>query len=95
MFGGYRADKIARSVDGRPLRVLVLEAGPFLLPTHVQNLPRPGLNVPPAVLPSSDTGVPQQRRIRGTGVLCRRQVALLGRLVPAVIARALNRRAPA
>jgi hypothetical protein len=60
MFGGYVADKIARSSDGRPLRVLLLEAGPFLVPTHVQNLPRPGLNVPSAVLPSSDDGMPRE-----------------------------------
>lgn len=57
MFGGYCADKIARAAGGRPLRVLVLEAGPFLVPTHVQNLPRPGLNVPDPILPSADNGV--------------------------------------
>jgi hypothetical protein len=41
MFGGYCADKISRGPGARPLRVLVLEAGSFLVPTHVQNLPRP------------------------------------------------------
>ena len=59
MFGGYCADKIARSSGGRPLRVLVLEAGPFLIPTHVQNLPRTGLDVPPPVLPANDGGQPR------------------------------------
>ena len=57
MFGGYCADKIARSSGARPLRVLVLEAGPFLVPTHVQNLPRAGLDVPSPILPASDGGL--------------------------------------
>jgi choline dehydrogenase-like flavoprotein len=57
MFGGYCADKIARSSGNRPLRVLVLEAGPFLVPTHVQNLPRAGLDVPEPILPAADNGV--------------------------------------
>ena len=58
MFGGYCADKIARST-GKPLRVLILEAGPFLVPTHIQNLPRAGLNVPPPIYPSDDPGTPR------------------------------------
>ena len=57
MFGGYCADKIARSSGNRPLRVLVLEAGPFLVPTHVQNLPRAGLDVPAPIIPSMDNGL--------------------------------------
>jgi hypothetical protein len=56
MFGGYCADKISRSSGPRPLRVLVLEAGPFLVPTHVQNLPQAGLNVPDPIFPSADSG---------------------------------------
>ena len=59
MFGGYCADKIARASGGRPLRVLVLEAGPFLIPTHVQNLPRAGLDVPPPIYPDTDSGSPR------------------------------------
>jgi choline dehydrogenase-like flavoprotein len=59
MFGGYCADKIARWGGERPLRVLVLEAGPFLVPTHVQNLPRAGLDVPSPVLPANDGGLPR------------------------------------
>ena len=56
MFGGYCADKISRSSGPRPLRVLVLEAGPFLVPTHVQNLPQAGLDVPDPIFPSADSG---------------------------------------
>ncbi|HMG04385.1 MAG TPA: hypothetical protein VK581_02920, partial [Chthoniobacterales bacterium] len=56
MFGGYCAEKIFRFGAPRNLRVLVLEAGPFMVSTHVQNLPRLGLNVPPAILPSDDAG---------------------------------------
>ena len=43
MFGGYIADKLYRRGENLGLRVLVVEAGSFLLPTHVQNLPRLGL----------------------------------------------------
>lgn len=57
MYGGYVASRIARSAGARALRVLVLEAGPFLLPTHMQNLPRSGLNVPPPQLPAQDNGI--------------------------------------
>jgi choline dehydrogenase-like flavoprotein len=42
MFGAYCAEKIYRNSN---LRVLVLEAGPFLVSEHVQNLARIGLNV--------------------------------------------------
>jgi choline dehydrogenase-like flavoprotein len=47
MFGGYIADKLYRLSENLGLRVLVVEAGSFLLPTHVQNLPRLGLGGPP------------------------------------------------
>ncbi|KAL5597125.1 hypothetical protein FOBRF1_010918 [Fusarium oxysporum] len=46
MFGGYIADKLYRRTENIGLRVLVVEAGSFLLPTHVQNMPRLGLNAP-------------------------------------------------
>src|SRR5215468_10219486 len=46
MFGGYIADKLYRRAENIGLRVLVVEAGSFLLPTHVQNLPRLGLSAP-------------------------------------------------
>jgi choline dehydrogenase-like flavoprotein len=46
MFGGYIADKLYRRAENIGLRVLVIEAGSFLLPTHVQNLPRLALGGP-------------------------------------------------
>src|SRR3989441_9286710 len=46
MFGGYIADKLYRRGENIGLRVLVVEAGSFLLPTHVQNMPRLGLGGP-------------------------------------------------
>lgn len=46
MFGGYIADKIYRKGENIGLRVLLLDAGSFLLPTHVQNLPRLALGAP-------------------------------------------------
>jgi hypothetical protein len=57
MFGGYCADKIYRLGASNNLKVLVLDAGPFLIPTHVQNLPNVGLNVPDPLLPANDPGV--------------------------------------
>jgi hypothetical protein len=52
MYGAYCAEKIYRNGG----KVLLLEAGPFLLSEHVQNLARIGLNVPDAVLPESGEG---------------------------------------
>jgi hypothetical protein len=46
MFGAYCAEKIYRNSN---LRVLVLEAGSFLVSEHVQNLARIGLNVAGAI----------------------------------------------
>ncbi|HWZ94965.1 MAG TPA: GMC oxidoreductase [Opitutaceae bacterium] len=60
MFGGYCADKIYRDGAARGLRVLVLDAGPFLVPTHVQNLPRAGLNVPGPLYPANDPGTARE-----------------------------------
>ncbi len=57
MFGGYCADKIFRTGANNNLKVLVLDAGPFVVPTHVQNLPSAGLNVPDPILPSTDPGI--------------------------------------
>jgi choline dehydrogenase-like flavoprotein len=54
MFGGYIADKIYRRGEQIGLRVLVVDAGSFLLPTHVQNLPRLAINAPnPQVVASN------------------------------------------
>jgi hypothetical protein len=46
MFGGYIADKLYRHGENLVLRVLVVEARSFLLPTHVKNLPRLGFGGP-------------------------------------------------
>lgn len=54
MFGGYCADVIFRDSN---LRVLMLEAGPFLASTHLQNLPDVGLFAPGPIDPASDPGV--------------------------------------
>jgi choline dehydrogenase-like flavoprotein len=60
MFGGYCADKIYRLGQANGLKVLVLDAGPFLIPTHVQNLPNVGLNVPGPLFPANDPGIPRE-----------------------------------
>lgn len=60
MFGGYCADKIFRLGAANGLKVLVLDAGPFVVPTHVQNLPNAGLNVPSPIFPANDPGVPRE-----------------------------------
>jgi GMC oxidoreductase len=60
MFGAYCAEKLFRRDTSKQLRILVLEAGPFFLPTHVNNLPlrnmsdkavwaRPWIGEPPFV----------------------------------------------
>ena len=53
MFGGYCADHIFRNSG---LRVLVLDAGPFLVSTHLQNLPGIGLFAPNPIDPAIDPG---------------------------------------
>lgn len=53
MYGAYCAAKLFR----KGKRVLVLDAGCFLVSEHVQNLARIGLNVPSAIVPASDPGV--------------------------------------
>src|SRR5262249_59239377 len=40
MFGAYCAEQIYRRGAGSGLRILVLEAGALLFPTHIQNLPQ-------------------------------------------------------
>ena len=61
MFGAYIAEKIYRKGADENLRVLVLDAGGFLLPTHSQNLPHLGLNPPGAVLVSRNDQDPGAR----------------------------------
>ena len=60
MFGAYCAEKIFRHAN---LRVLVLEAGPFLVSEHVQNLARIGLN------PAGSATVPNNANDPGTQAL--------------------------
>src|SRR5215212_4156176 len=45
MFGGYCAEKLYRQGAGIGLRVLLLDAGAFELPGHIQNLPPLGGNL--------------------------------------------------
>ncbi|OQP66337.1 hypothetical protein A3860_12600 [Niastella vici] len=40
MFGSYAAEKFFRTGKDLGLRILVIEAGDFLLPSHIQNLPQ-------------------------------------------------------
>jgi hypothetical protein len=40
MFGGYCAEKLYRHGVSRALRILLLDAGAFLLQSHIQNLPQ-------------------------------------------------------
>jgi len=58
MFGAYCAEKIYRNSN---LRVLVLEAGPYLVSEHVQNLARIGLNAAGAARVQSDQDDPGTR----------------------------------
>jgi choline dehydrogenase-like flavoprotein len=62
LFGGYCGSKIfelsrdAFSTQGdRPLRVLVLEAGPFVVPEHTQNIPNLGF-YDPGIFQTTDSG---------------------------------------
>jgi len=57
MYGAYCAEKVYRQGEQAGLRVLVLEAGTFLVSEHVQNLARLGLD--PAGPVTADPGVPR------------------------------------
>jgi len=72
MYGSYVAEKIYRQGQGN-LRVLLLEAGSFLVSEHVQNLSRIGLNAAGPI--TSDPGV---RRERVWGLPWRSNVAFPG-----------------
>ena len=54
MYGAAVATKLYR-LTGR--RILVLDAGPFLIPEHVQNMAQIGFGVPGAIPPGADPGV--------------------------------------
>ncbi len=58
MYGSYTAEKIYRQGQGN-LRVLLLEAGNFLVSEHVQNLSRIGLNAAGPI--TMDPGTPRER----------------------------------
>jgi hypothetical protein len=58
MFGAYCAEKIYRHAN---LRILVLEAGSFLVSEHVQNLARMGLNAAGAIQVASNSQDPGPR----------------------------------
>ncbi|MGH8906367.1 MAG: GMC oxidoreductase [Egibacteraceae bacterium] len=55
MYGAYCATKVYRAHPGK--RILLLDAGRFLVSEHVQNLGRIGLDVPDPIPPASDPGV--------------------------------------
>lgn len=54
MYGAYCATKLFRLRPGK--RILLLDAGQFLVSEHIQNLARIGLPVPSPISPSSDPG---------------------------------------
>lgn len=58
MYGAHCATKIFRGHSSK--RVLLLDAGRFLVSEHVQNLAQIGLNVPSPIPPSSDPGVARE-----------------------------------
>jgi choline dehydrogenase-like flavoprotein len=57
MFGAYCGEQIFRQGANNGLRVLVLDAGPFVVASHLQNLPRIGLFEPQPLSPAADPGV--------------------------------------
>lgn len=57
MYGGGLATKLYR-LTGR--KILVLEAGPFLTPEHVQNIANIGFNVASEIEPNSEPGTPRE-----------------------------------
>jgi choline dehydrogenase-like flavoprotein len=58
MYGAYCAAKIFRLNPGK--RVLLLDAGRFMVTEHVQNLARIGLNVPAPIPPANDPGAARE-----------------------------------
>ena len=74
MFGAYCADKIYRNSG---LRVLVLDAGAYLVSEHVQNLARIGLNAAGAARVASNQDDPGTRE-RVWGIPWRSQVPFPG-----------------
>ena len=58
MYGAYCATKIFRRHPGK--RVLLLDAGRFMVTEHIQNLARIGLNVAVPIDPANDPGVARE-----------------------------------
>jgi hypothetical protein len=66
MFGAYCAEKLYRLGAGQGMRILVLDAGSFLVSEHVQNLARIGLNVPgAAATPTAGSDPGPRERVWG------------------------------
>jgi len=63
MHGGYCAEKLYRFSEGIGLRILVLEAGPFLATTHLQNLPGIGLSAPGAAAVTVNSQDPGRQNV--------------------------------
>ena len=61
MFGAYAAEKIYRKSADQNLRILVLDAGSYLFPSHVQNLPHLGANPPDSAYVSRNDQDPGRR----------------------------------
>ena len=61
MFGAYVASTIYRAGADQNLRVLLLDAGGYLAPTHVQNMPHLGLNAPDSALVTRNNQDPGAR----------------------------------
>jgi choline dehydrogenase-like flavoprotein len=61
MFGAYAAEKLYREGNDLGLRILVLDAGSYLLPTHAQNLPHLGFTPPEVALVTDNAGDPGAR----------------------------------
>lgn len=71
MYGAYCAAKVYSESEaaGQPLRVLVLEAGPFLVAEHGQNIPNLGLSNPfrPVIDPYSPEAQNTRNLVWGVG----------------------------
>src|SRR4051812_6395926 len=96
MFGGYMAEKLYRLGTPSGARILLLDAGAFLLQSHIQNLPQQlggKIGGPNYLRPRDDAsgtqnviwGMPwiSNEAFSGVGLLHRRQIVVLGRLVAA------------
>src|SRR5260370_34991506 len=57
MYGGYLADKLFR--ESKTKRMLLLEAGAFLIPEHFQNIAAIGFDLPDPIDPADDKGFPR------------------------------------